>query len=194
MATFEQLLALQNPAPLLADAGVPMIFLTLPLMIGALIPVILIEVWIARPLLGLNYRQTAKAIAAANVTSTLIGVPLAWIATFAFDMLVALAGHKWLDKLDQGPVLRVMAVVLFPAWLAPDEPNFFWALPVAAMVLLIPSFFASWYIEAFVIKRQMIDVEWGKIRFASFKANLFSYGFLVMAACAWLVFSIYRAP
>ena len=68
------------PLPLLADAGVPMIFLTWPAMVVLLIPVIAIEGFLCKKWLGLRTWQAIKANAASNLTSTIIGVPVAWAA------------------------------------------------------------------------------------------------------------------
>jgi hypothetical protein len=183
----------QNPTYLLADVGLPMIFLTLPLMIGALIPVILLEVWITKPLLGMSYRRTASVVSVANVISTLAGIPLAWIAVLLLDYLVfAIATNLPMPNVHEGPVLEVFEVVLFSAWTGgPDEPGFYWVAPVATMALLIPSFFASWYIEAFAIGK-MVNAERSLVRSASLKANLVSYAFLLLAGGAWLAVALLK--
>jgi hypothetical protein len=59
------------------------------------------------------------------------------------------------------------------------------------MILLVPTFFASWYIEAFIVER-MIEPEWPVVRSAMFKANLASYALLLVGGCAWLVYDISR--
>jgi hypothetical protein len=60
--------------PLLADAGIPMIFLTLPLMLMLLIPVIAIEGFLCKKWLGLTTWEAMKSNAVSNLASTLIGV------------------------------------------------------------------------------------------------------------------------
>jgi hypothetical protein len=187
----DTLLTQQSPTFLLADVGLPMIFLTLPLMIGALIPVILLEILITKPLLGMGYGKTAWVVSVANVISTLAGVPLAWIAVLLVDYLLFFVGmHLPMPNVKEGPVLEVIEVILFPAWNGgPDEPGFYWVAPVATIALLIPSFFASWYIEALTISR-MVKSEWPLVRSASLKANLVSYAFLLLAGGAWLAVSL----
>ena len=62
-----------------------MIFLTFPLMIAALMPVILLEVWVAKPLLGTSYGKTTWVIAVANVASMrlacLLDIQISWTLT-----------------------------------------------------------------------------------------------------------------
>jgi hypothetical protein len=64
-------------APLLADAGIPMIALTLPLMLMLLIPVIVIEGLLCKKWLGLTNWEAMKSNAVSNLVSTLVGIPLA---------------------------------------------------------------------------------------------------------------------
>lgn len=63
---------------LLADAGVPMIFLTFPAMLILLVPIIFIESWLCRSSLHLTFWAALKSNAISNIVSTLIGVPIAW--------------------------------------------------------------------------------------------------------------------
>jgi hypothetical protein len=62
------------PHALLADAGVPMIFVQWPLMTCALLPVIAIEALVVRKRLSLSYGRAFGGAAKANVASTLAGV------------------------------------------------------------------------------------------------------------------------
>jgi len=62
---------------------------------------------------------------------------------------------------------------------------------VAALILLIPTFFASWYLEAFIVER-MVEPEWPVVRTAMLKANLASYALLFACGCAWLILCLVR--
>ena len=64
--------------PLLADAGVPMIFLTFPLMIILLVPIILTESFLYKRWLGLSSHDAMRSSIISNLVSTIIGVPVAW--------------------------------------------------------------------------------------------------------------------
>jgi hypothetical protein len=118
-------LTVQNPMYLSADVGLPMIFVTFPLMLLALVPVILVEVWVAKPKLQGTFGKPAWAIGVANVVSTIFGVPLAWAVMLGLELLA--------DKLDdrllnhaQGPVLVVAEVILGPAWIGPPDNSHDW--------------------------------------------------------------------
>ena len=182
-----------NPTVLLADIGIPMIFVTLPLMASALVPVILVEVWVGKPLLQASYGRSAWVFTVANVASTIIGIPAAWMIMlfleFAFGTTI---GPHMSPKAFEGPVLNVIVVIMSSAWLGPVQSVFYWPVPLAAMVLLIPSFFASWYIEALIIDQMMVEQEWPTVRSAAFKANLASYSLLLIGGCGWLIFSLIR--
>ena len=173
-----------------------MIFVTFPLMLGVLIPVVFLETWVARPLLGTNYRETFGVILKANAISTLIGVPLAWIVTLGLNygmaMLgIALAGNRQLAttlaKIPETPLLDKLAVILFPSWIAPED--LYWTIPVAATALLVPTFFASWLLEAYFVGKD-IEADRLTVRHAMFKANAVSYCFLLLAGCCWLAVSL----
>ena len=167
-----------------------MIFVTFPLMLCALVPVILVEAWVGRPLLQIGFSRSTWVFAIANVVSTVVGVPAAWVATFALEFIFwTTFGRVIPDKGWEGPVGMVISTIMGPAWLGPSDA--YWAVPLAAMVLLVPSFFASWYIEAFVLD-QMLDSEWSVVRDTSFKANLASYTLLFAGGCVWLAIALVR--
>ena len=189
---------------LLADAGVPMIFLTFPAMLALLIPIIFIEAWLCRKWLGLTFWAAIKSNAAANVVSTLIGVPFAWGAALLFEFFafgtimripaISRAADKW-----NSPLARVVGTVLAPAWLGPDEKNLYWMVPLATIVLLVPTFVLSVWIETFVVDH-MLNMPEGdssnltssRIRMAVRNANLVSYGLLTFATTSWLLITLVR--
>ncbi len=140
-----------------------MIFVTFPLMICALAPVILVEIWVAKPKLQGIYGKPAWAIAVANLASTIIGVPLAWAVVLGLELLGdKLLGERFL-KHASPPVLMITELLLGPAWIGPPDGKHDWIVPAAAMLLLIPTFFASWYIEAIIVNN-MVAPEWRIVR------------------------------
>jgi hypothetical protein len=90
---------------LLADAGVPMIFLTFPVTVMLLLPVILVEAWFLRKWLALGVWEAGKLSAIANIASTLLGVPAAWAVMLCVEFgvgwsvtkipSVSQASEKW---------------------------------------------------------------------------------------------------
>jgi hypothetical protein len=70
-----------------ADIGVPMIFITLPGMLIALIPAILIETYVLSKQLTLTLKSSAKATIWGNVVSTIIGIPVAWFVLVVIQVV-----------------------------------------------------------------------------------------------------------
>ena len=127
-------------------------------------------------------------MAVANVVSTIIGVPVAWIVMLGIELLQDKLADRF-PNLEHSPISRASDVMFGSAWIGPPEGSHDWIVPVAAMMLLVPTFFASWYIEAFIVER-MIEPEWPVVRNAMLKANLASYALLLVGGCAWLIYDI----
>ena len=64
-----------SATPAMANAGVPMIFITLPGMVVLLLPVVFLESYYAKDRLKLSFCQAFNKIGVANLLSTFIGVP-----------------------------------------------------------------------------------------------------------------------
>ncbi len=179
-------LALLIPAQAYANAGVPMVFITLPAMLLALIPIILIETAILERALHLGYRQIAWRVAIANAVSTIVGYPLTWILTVALQMVTgggrAYGINTWWSK--------VLAVTWQSPWLIPYEGELYWMIPVAALVGLVPAYFASVFVEGHILKRSLKTADRLTLWKLTWKANQTSYLLLAGVAVAWLLYSV----
>jgi hypothetical protein len=182
--------------PLLADAGIPMIALTLPLMLMLLIPVIVIEGVLCKKWLGLKNWETMKSNAVSNLVSTLIGIPLAWAIMLGLQFGAMASVDQRSHFLDSNsPLATAVAFFLHSAWIPPAEGSNVWWIPAAILVLLVPFFFASYGIEYFVMA-YMIGMPSGgpenlaypRIRTAVRNANLVTYGAMFIAASIWLFY------
>ena len=175
-----------------------MISVTWPAIVVLLIPVIVIEGMLSAKWLKLPTWQAMKANAASNVTSTLIGIPVAWALMLAVE--IGLLGpslnlptiEKW-----KSPLADVVAVVLTSAWLRPVEHKDFWMIGTATLVLLFPFFFASYWIEYFVVRRMIgkadgepPNLAYPRVKIAVRNANLVTYGVMFLATCVWLAISL----
>lgn len=178
---------------ILADIGVPMIFIHWPLMLCALIPVIVIESLLIRRWVPLSYREAFTGCSVANAFSTLVGVPLAWIVMFALEFIVmmpvGLAADRWHWKLDS-PIFHVLGFLFSIAWLVPVERHLHWMIPLAVALLLIPCFYASVWLESFTCRRMWPSRDVLAVSRGVFRANLASYGLLFLLACGWLGFAL----
>jgi len=173
------------PSMASANMGLPMIVITMPGMVAALIPIIVLEMFIIKAMLASRWREAAVASTVANATSTLIGVPLAWIASFLLEMVIAIpSGYL---HIDLGPIL---GSILCSAWLAPDESNARWMIPLSAMVLLVWFFYASFWIERLVGKRFLRDYTVEQINKAFWRGNIASYILLECVAAGFLAYAL----
>lgn len=183
------------PIPLFADAGIPMIAFTWPLMLALLIPVIVTEGLLCKKWLGLRTWEAMKSNACANLLSTVIGIPLAWAVMFAVEIGTSgLASMSSPIQNWHSPLANVVFVLLGAAWLGPVEGKDVWIIPAATLALLIPFFFASYGIEYLVLHFMVGMPEGGppnlaysRVRIAVRNANLVTYGAMFVAAAIWLI-------
>lgn len=194
-----------HPVALLADAGVPMIFITLPQMIVLLLPIIAAETVVVVRRTSLPKKRTLWATAVANLASTIVGVPLTWgvllLCELGFFSALAhtskFGNNSWNSPIDQAVV-----TILSAPWLAPVGDTGSWAVPLATLVLLVPFFFVSVWIERKVTEQffsvtasadaQPDQVNEKVLRKAVRDANLMSYGFLFAFATVWLLWGALR--
>jgi hypothetical protein len=174
---------------ILANTGIPMICLQMPGMICALIPVILIEGLLVRRWLRLSYKEAFGGMTVANLASTLVGIPLAWLVMAVVELSVmwpvAAAADRWHWNMNS-PAWHTLGFLASIAWLPPAEESLYWMVPAALALLLVPSFIVSLWIERgiAVCSWRHVDVAW--VRRAILKANLISYALLFAATCGWL--------
>jgi len=180
---------------MLADVGIPMIFVQWPLMIGALIPVIIVEALVIRRWVQLSHRDAFKGVTAANLVSTLAGFPLAWLAMFAIEMAVMLplgwAADKWQWHFVNSPFFQVIGFVFGMAWIGPTGQAGYWLVPLAAALLLIPSFYVSVWLESKICRFLWPHIDSAVVRRGVFRANLASYVVLFILACGWAGIEFY---
>lgn len=176
------------PAQAQANAGVPMVFLTLPGMVLALVPVVLVEMRVIIKGLGLAPRVAFKVAAWSNVLTTFVGVPLTWA------ILLVLEGVTGGDRAYgiNTPLKKLLAVTWQAPWLIPYEAdhNLYWMVPAAMMWLLVPTFFMSWWLEYLAAARMLPGTDRPRLKSVMFRANLVSYALLELCALGWLLFEI----
>jgi hypothetical protein len=133
-----------------ADAGVPMLALIWPASWVLFIPIVAVEAWLARKIVGLTVKRSVLASTVANAVSTLVGIPLVWGLLVLIEAVIPHAGDaRGIDSFWR----RVYAVTVQAPWLIPYESELHWMVPLAAMVLLVPFFFASVFLERAVFTR-----------------------------------------
>ncbi|HEV2325481.1 MAG TPA: hypothetical protein VGS10_16130 [Terracidiphilus sp.] len=164
-----------------ADAGVPMLPFAYPVILLFLLPVIGIEVLYLRAKLKTSWRATLSATTKANLVTMLLGYPLAWLVFFALEMLLwlGLTATGVGDRIQWGPghaIAKLIVVATSAAWMRPVNDR--WAIPFAFVVLLIPSFVLSGFVESRLLDRYgWLRCELPCAR-AVWQANVLSYVFL----------------
>lgn len=185
-STITVLVLLFVPATAHADAGIPMLPFAYPVILALLLPVIAIEAAYIRLKLGTEWKNTISATAKANLVTMLLGFPLAWFIFLIFEMIF------WLILVRSGVqahihwplgsrVTDLLVVITSAAWMGPMEEK--WAVPVAFVVLLIPSFVLSGWVESRLLeKRKWLKHEAPSTR-TVWQANVLSYIFLALVGC-----------
>ena len=182
------------PTAASANAGLPMLFILWPLSLPAFLPVVLVESWVVRRALEVPWRVAIAQMTKGNLFSTVIGVPLAWVASVALEFGLAYVvtyGSKTRSYPPDG-IGVVGKVVLTAPWLGPWREGGNWIVPLASVVLLIPFFFASYWTEAWLVGRSLCPHSPEQGRRAVWKANLLSYFGLLVASCCWLIAGLVR--
>ncbi|NNE63070.1 MAG: hypothetical protein HKN34_03215 [Gammaproteobacteria bacterium] len=167
---------LLTPGLAQANAGVPMLFLVMPAFAIALVPIILVEGFYLSKKLVITPSQTAKTVTLSNLASTVVGIPLTWLILVAVQISTGGGSAYGLDTL----IGKILAVTWQAPWLIPYEQDLGWMIPVAGIVLLVPFFFASWWVEFFVSKKLLKEISTEMLKPAVRNANLISYCLLVI--------------
>jgi len=164
-----------------------MIFIQWPLMLCALIPVIVVEALLIRRCVPLSYRKAFLGITQANLLSTFVGVPLAWLFMLAIELVVMAPLERLADYYHHfAPIFGVFYFLATIAWTAPEGQ--YWIIPTAAALLLIPCFYASVWLERRVCLWAWPTVDKTLVHRGVFLANLASYAILFVLACGWIVY------
>ena len=187
------------PSMASANAGLPMIVLAWPGMGLMLIPIIVLEVIALGRMLGIPRRRTILVVTVSNVVSTVVGIPITWAILVALQFFVSplilglvfrgLGGGEIGSDSFLG---RLIAVTFEAAWLVPRFEFRRWMIPTAMLVLLVPFFFASCFVEYHVTRLMMRDFKAGVVKNAVRRANLVSYALLVLVVLGVLAVSICR--
>jgi len=173
--------------PMLANAGVPMLFVQMPLLLLALPVVIAIEAALCRRWLRVSWKHAWKATAIANVLSTVAGFPIMWIALVIVQMLCGGGRFPHLPE----PWFSVYTVTVQAAWLLPIEGRLYWMIPTACLVLMIPAFFVTVFIEKRVYRKTLGESAGPMgVTGATWKMHVVTYGLLLAVGFCLLASSL----
>jgi len=174
--------------PAYADIGLPMIFITVPNMLLAIVPIIALESYILSKKLKLTPKRSLVTSTVVNVASTFIGIPFAWFILALLQIITGGGRAYGMNTVMQ----KFLSVTWQAPWLIPYESSYYWMIPAALCFLLIPFFFVSWLIEYILAKKILPDVLYQEVKKAVFIANLASYGGLLVIGLFILTVTILR--
>jgi hypothetical protein len=142
------------------------------------VPVCVVEALIAKRVLALPLVQCAKLSLVANAWSTLVGIPLTWLAL----VLIEIAGGAAISVSGARPNFNwIVLAPLSAPWLGPGIRP--WHVPAAAAFLCIPFMLASIQVERWSAAKRVSGQE---ARRWAYIANLTTYlpifGFLTALA------------
>jgi len=166
-----------------ANAGVPMIFLVMPAFALSIIPIIIVEAIYIAKYLELSGKESVKTVTISNLVSTIVGIPLTWGILVVIQIVTGGGSAYGLNT----AVTKILAVTWQAPWLIPYESDLHWMIPIAALVLIIPFFFVSWWSEYFVTKILIKNIDTSKIKKVVRNANLITYGLLALWPIVMLV-------
>ena len=189
------------PASAYANAGLPILAILRPLSLPAFFPVVFLESYVLNKNLALGYKKSFVVSIKANIASTILGLPLAWVACLIMEILLMLfftevAGAESypsaLFKALPESISNILAVIMTFPLLGPG-PEGHWVIPFATSIMLIPCFFVSYWMELYYINYKLPDFHKENVKSAVWRANLYSYGLLFIACVIWLITNIYAA-
>jgi len=148
---------------------------------------VVVEILVARRSTQNGFRPNAIGIVVANSVSMLLGWPVIWLILVALQTKFLPHGLLW----PASPLREVASVTLEAPWLTPySQHDFYWKSPVATMVLLIPAFCTSIFLEFLVIgffwRSKSLACRFSFI----LRVNAYSFSLLFLITCVWLVVGI----
>jgi hypothetical protein len=159
-------------SPAHANAFLPIVMVSWFGMFVALIPIVLIEWTIVAQITGFT-GLALLAVAAANLVSTVVGVP------FSLVVEVVVMGIVGVNLYEESPVYDDAQNKYF-TW------ERFRMAPVWGLMALAPFFLLSWWLEAVVAGWILDDLPGGVLNTAIRDANLVTYAILALLVAGFL--------
>ncbi len=166
----------------LLDTAISKFNKAMPVLGLTLILVVLIEAFYLSRRLAVSGAVAGKLSVIANIVSAFVGALLAWLSLFALQA-VADSTRGYLSGVHINDfVARVSDVITF----LPSGAIFDWRLALAGILLLVPFFFISWFVEYRVAKKMLArHADVSAIKVSVRNANLITYSLLVPVPVIW---------
>jgi len=173
--------------PAIANAGIPMLALAWPAQWLALIPVVVVESAMIANALGNTTRQQLWPVAKANLLSTLVGIPIAWLAMLALEAGAAGLVFGLLPaSVGEAPAVRYLLFPFMAAWIVGSSKLEF---QVAFLVLALPFCAVSVFIEHRSLRGPIREELRPVLRRAVRRANVLTYALLCLAVTVGLAWA-----
>jgi hypothetical protein len=157
------------PLPARGDSFIPTLGLLWPAAWLVLIPVILVEALVAERVLGMGYGAACRAVGAANLRSTLIGIPVTGLLMAAVQVWTLIAIHPATQSPFGGFAVTTLVLTEYA-----EE----WMIPASAIFYSVPFLFMSVYVERRSMETHFSDEARSKVRRWAWQANALSYGLI----------------
>jgi hypothetical protein len=155
-----------------ADVGLPMLAIYLPPAWLLLLPIVGIETLVGMRRFGLPGPRALAAEAAANVFSTILGVPIVW--SLAAGLELRLFSGTWRAR-GANCLVQATAQAL---WILPPVRKCSWVFPIAACIAGLTFFLLSVLAEYLVLRLFFPSTPLAVVRQWALLSNAASYAFL----------------
>ena len=177
---------------MVANVAIPSFFPHSFATLGAILGIALIEGWFLKRSAGLEFADGYIHSLAANISSTVAGIPAAWLmwmlGMIPFGMGLSVLG------IEAHPLVNsILFQSTFMGGFVPNE----WSEVGAAsgwMVSLVPFWIGSVWIERRALRKRLPDLDPALISRAVVRGNLASYGVFLAFALVALVQAIDGLP
>lgn len=171
-----------------ANVALPFVFVTVPGMVLALLPVVIVEAYVIKKQLHVPYESARSVSISANLCTTFLGVPLTWVVAVIAEIICGYYVGCFSHSSPIGKVLGFMvlgSVILLDPTKGNDD---FLFVALQSAWILVPCFFASWWIEYLVAAKKLKDIPKKQVKTAIMWANLYSYGALEVVFLTWTAY------
>lgn len=168
------LFAVIIPANAYANVAIPTVFFTIPAMLIALIPVVVVEAYILAKTLKISFHAAIKPTSVANIVSTIVGFPLASaIHTVVAYLILTVNVHN-----KSNVVHDIWQAVQLGVFIWDVRFTHAWAAPMAYCLFLISTLALSIIIEYLIIRKMLFVYPRRLILIGTVYGNLVSYTIL----------------
>ncbi|HHY86879.1 MAG TPA: hypothetical protein GYA07_15285 [Verrucomicrobia bacterium] len=167
----------------LANAAIPTLFPQMTVMGIALVPVVLIESAIVWKPMAIRFRKALVDVGLANFVTTIVGIPLFWVLTFALGLVATSGGTTDRDS----PIRMLGSIALGLTWIPDYLPLSGVPALTTALLLFVPCFLISLLVEWWVLIHCWTDKRHRAVFLAVLRANVWSCLFLFVAGSLWTI-------